>query len=72
MPKTTKQNELLSVPEVAKRLGVSHDTVGRWCRSGIVFPNVVLKNPFGMRSRFLVPVADVDAVMKVLNEKPSD
>ena len=68
MPKKPK-NELLSVPKVAEMLGVSHDTVARWCRSGTVFPNVKIQNPFAMRTRFLVPVSDVEDVKKVLNEK---
>jgi predicted DNA-binding transcriptional regulator AlpA len=67
MPKQ-KETKYLSVPEAADVLGVSDDTVLRWCRSEIVFPNVVVKNPYAQRTRFRIPESDVLAVKERLNE----
>jgi len=68
MPNKQKQIKYLSVPEAAEILGVSDDTVLRWCRSGSIFPDVVIKNPYAQRTRFRIPESDVLAVKERLNE----
>jgi excisionase family DNA binding protein len=67
MVNTKKDERLFSVQEAAQKLGVSHDTVARWCRDGL-FPHVVKENPFSKRVRFRIPEKDVVAVMERMNE----
>ena len=67
MVNAKKFEQYLSVQEVAQKLGVSHDTVARWCRDGL-FPNVVKENPFSKRVRLRIPEKDVVAVMERMNE----
>ena len=68
MVNKSKQEKLYSVPEAAEVLGVSHDTVARWCKRGDVFPNVVISNPFAGRTRYMVPERDLLAVKARMNE----
>lgn len=57
---TLSNVEVLSVSDVAKRLGVNHRSVARWIQKGIAFPNAYKKNPMLKNSHYVVPVSDVE------------
>lgn len=52
--------KLLSVSEVAERLGVTPRTVVRWIRDKVAFPNAYQKNPRLKTSPFVIPLEDVE------------
>lgn len=57
----------LTVQEVAKKLNLSHDTVVRLVRSGVLKGKQ--KNPFARTSPFLIPVREVDRIIKVMQNE---
>ena len=50
---------LLTVGQVAERLGVAKSTVTSWCRRGL-FPHVIKGPKTGKGAAWLIPEADLD------------
>lgn len=59
---------MLTVKEVAGRLGVSSETIIRWIKGGL-FPNAYKLNPDGLTSPYRIPLADVEAFEKKRQER---
>jgi len=71
-PLTAEQvyfSEKYTVQEAAEYLGVSRDTIMRWCKEGI-FPNAHKTGP-GQQSAWAVPKMDVAAYLEGVTGKPS-
>lgn len=49
-----------SIPETAKELRLSVDTIGRWLRVGGIFPNAYKSGPF-VQSTWVIPQSDIDS-----------
>ncbi len=58
-----KKQEELTITEAGVRLGVSARTVRRWCEAGS-FPNCYKLNPTNPRSRYRIPLSDIEAFEK--------
>jgi excisionase family DNA binding protein len=56
---TAIAEKMLTVPEVAERLGVSERTIRHWIGQGH-FPGARRSGP-NRRSPFIIPVADIEA-----------
>lgn len=57
----------LSVPEVAKRLGVHRNTVLYWGKRGIL--EMVKKNPFVTRPQNMIPEYEVERLEKAREDE---
>ena len=55
-----EDREYLTAAEVAARLGVSVDTIARWCTAGL-FRGAYKLNPSARNSPFRIPLAAVRA-----------
>jgi predicted site-specific integrase-resolvase len=61
---------MMTTKEFAAALNVSHDTVSRWVRQGLVKGKK--KSPFSKNSPILIPATELDRVKKLMaNESNS-
>ena len=58
-----EEDELLTVTQVAKLLGVSGGQAGKWIVRGD-FPNAYRLNPLSKQSHWRIPRSDVDAFIQ--------
>lgn len=54
------EQPVLTIPQVADRLGVDRSTILRWIQDTEAFPNAFKKNPFLKTSPYVIPVSDVE------------
>jgi len=63
----TSNNETVTVPEFAEKVGVERETVTRWVQSGKVKGKK--KGPFpGKTSPILIPVSELERVLKLIEQ----
>jgi excisionase family DNA binding protein len=61
-------NKQLTTQEAAEKLGVSHDTIARWVKTGKVKGSK--KGPFpGRTSPILIPASEIERVKKLMQAK---
>ncbi len=58
-----EQLRLLTVADVAERLGVATSTVTLWCRRGL-FPNVIRGPRTGKGTIWLIPESDLETFQR--------
>lgn len=63
-----QNDEMLSTPTVAKRLGVTPRTIQRWCAQGKI-PGAQKVNPAARRSPYVIPAS---AVSKLLQQRTAE
>jgi hypothetical protein len=57
-----------TIPEAAKRLGVTRKTVWNWVKLRRYFPNAQRKDPMNKRSHVIIPLSDIEDFEKKRDE----